>query len=65
MSMLGELTLFLALQAIQYEKGIFISQSKYLREKLKQFGMEYCKHVCTQMVTGCNFSEDDESREVN
>jgi len=35
MSMLGELTFFLGLQVIQDEKSIFISQSKYLREKLK------------------------------
>lgn len=61
MSMLSELTFFLGLQIAQDEKGIFISQSKYLREKLKQFGMEYCKLVCTPIVTSCN----DESPYVN
>lgn len=52
MSMLGELTFFLGLQITQTNKSIFISQSKYLKEKLKQFGMEYCKPVNTPMVTG-------------
>ena len=31
MSMLGELTLFLGLQISQSEKGIFISQTKYIK----------------------------------
>jgi hypothetical protein len=39
MSFLGELTLFLGLQICQRNKGIFISQTKYIREMLKKFGM--------------------------
>lgn len=35
MLMVGELTFFLGLQVIQNEKSIFISQSKYIKEKLK------------------------------
>ena len=36
MSMLGELTFFLGLQVSQSEKGIFISQTKYIKETLKK-----------------------------
>jgi len=31
MSMLGELTFFLGLQVTQTDKGIFISQTKYIK----------------------------------
>ena len=37
MSLLGELSFFLH----QSNQGIFISQTKYIREMLKRFGMEY------------------------
>jgi hypothetical protein len=40
MSMLGELSFFLGLQVTQTEKGIFISQAKYIMEMLKKFQME-------------------------
>jgi len=63
--MLGELTLFIGLQVIQYDKGILISQSKYLGEKLKQFGMEDLKLVCSPTITGCKLNKDDESLKVN
>eukprot|EP00253_Pinus_taeda_P015234 PITA_15234 len=64
-SMLGEFTFFIGLQVTQTNKGIFICKSKYLREKLKQFGMEDCKHASTPMVTGYKLRKYDESHEVN
>jgi hypothetical protein len=51
MSMLGELTFFLGLQVTQTDKGIFISQTKYIKEMLKKFQMEDCKPMSTPMVT--------------
>jgi hypothetical protein len=51
MSMLGELSLFLGSQISQYRKGIFISQTKYVKEMLKKFGMEDCAPVSTPMIT--------------
>jgi hypothetical protein len=39
MSLFGELYLFLGLHICQSNKGIFISQTKYIREMLKKFGM--------------------------
>jgi hypothetical protein len=45
MSFLGELSFFLGLQICQSNQGIFISQTKYIREILKRLGMEYYKPV--------------------
>jgi hypothetical protein len=39
MSMLGELSFFLGLQISESDKGIFISQTKYIKEMLKKFIM--------------------------
>jgi len=61
MSMFGEMNLFLGLQINQSDKGIFIFQSKYVKELLKKFGMEDSKSVCTPMVTGCTLRKTNES----
>jgi hypothetical protein len=39
-SLLVELSFFLGLQICQSNQRIFISQTKYIREMLKKFGME-------------------------
>eukprot|EP00253_Pinus_taeda_P003512 PITA_03512 len=65
MSMLGELTYFLGLQIQKNEGGIFLSQTKYLKQTLKKYGMEDAKPVCTPMVTGCSLSANDESAAVH
>eukprot|EP00253_Pinus_taeda_P011574 PITA_11574 len=65
MSLLRELTYFLGLQIQQNEGGIFLSQTKYLKEILKKYGMEDSKPVCTPMTTGCNLSTNDESTTVH
>jgi hypothetical protein len=62
MSLLGELSFFLGLQIRQSNQGIFISQTKYIREMLKRFGMEDCKPVITPMQTSCKLSKDDDSK---
>ena len=65
MSLLGELTFFLGLQISQRTEGIFITQTKYIKEMLKKFQMEDCKPVSTPMITDCKLSKDDESKEVD
>jgi len=65
MSLLGELTLFFGLHISQEDEGIFISQTKYIKEMLKKFRMEYCKPVSTLMVTGCKLRKDNEFREID
>jgi hypothetical protein len=65
MSLLGELSFFLGLQICQSNQGIFISQTKYIREMLKRFGMEDCKPVITPMQTSCKLRKDDDSKSTD
>lgn len=65
MSMLEEMSFFLGLQISQTNKGIFISQTKYIKEMLKKFEMEDCKPISTAMVSGCKLSKEVESKEAN
>jgi hypothetical protein len=65
MSLLGELSFFLGLQIRQSNQGIFISQTKYIREMLKRFIMEDCKPVITPMKTSCKLSKDDDSKSTD
>jgi hypothetical protein len=62
MSLLGELSFFLGLQICQSNQGIFISQTKYIIEMLKRFGMEDCKPVITPIQTSCKLSKYDDSK---
>ena len=61
MSMIRELKFFLGLQIVQNKEGIFISQTKYLKDLLKRFGLENCKPVGTPMVTGHKLYSKDET----
>eukprot|EP00253_Pinus_taeda_P001666 PITA_01666 len=65
MFLLGELTYFLGIQVQQEKDGIFLSQTKYLKEILKKYGMKECKPVCTPMIVGCSLSFNDDSFVVN
>ncbi|GJR41808.1 retrovirus-related pol polyprotein from transposon TNT 1-94 [Tanacetum coccineum] len=47
MSMMGEITFFLGLPVNQSPYGIFINQSNYVLEILKNYGMESCDPVGT------------------
>jgi hypothetical protein len=62
MSLLGELSFFLGIHICQRNQGIFISQTKYIKEMLKRFGMEDCKPINTPMKTSCKLSKDDDSK---
>ena len=63
--MLGELTFFMGLQVSQSDKGIFISQTKCIKDMLNKFKMEDCRPVITPMITRCKLTKDDESLEVD
>ena len=65
MSMFGEIKFFVGLQVYQMKYGIYIAQSKYVKEKLKTFGLEDPKIVSTLMVIGHKLSKNDDSTEVN
>jgi hypothetical protein len=64
-SLLGELSFFLGLQICQRNQGIFISQTKYIREMLKRFRMEDCKPVTTPMQTICKLKKNDDSNSID
>jgi hypothetical protein len=65
MSLLGELSSFMGLYIHQRNQGIFISQTKYIREIIKRFRMEDCKPVTTPMQTGCKLRKDDYSKSID
>ncbi|KAJ9544963.1 hypothetical protein OSB04_024670 [Centaurea solstitialis] len=52
MSMMGELNFFLGIQVKQNPDGIFINQSKYIKDMLKKFHMTDCSPIKTPMPTG-------------
>ncbi|KAJ9546944.1 hypothetical protein OSB04_019487 [Centaurea solstitialis] len=52
MSMIGELNFFLGIQVKQNPDGIFINQSKYIKDMLKKFHMTDCSPIKTPMPTG-------------
>ena len=49
MRMIGELTHFLGLQIRQQDSAIFLSQSKYVKNLMKKFGLESAGSVRTPM----------------
>ncbi|GKA02578.1 retrovirus-related pol polyprotein from transposon TNT 1-94 [Tanacetum coccineum] len=61
MSMMGELNFFLSLQIKQMEDGIFFNQSKYIKEMLKKFVLEYSKSTKTPMSTEIKLTKNDEA----
>jgi hypothetical protein len=65
MSLLEELSFFFGLQVRQRNQGIFISQTKYIREMIKSFIMEDCKPVTTPMQTSFKLSKDDDSKYID
>ncbi|GJT35536.1 retrovirus-related pol polyprotein from transposon TNT 1-94 [Tanacetum coccineum] len=60
MSMMGKLNFFLVLQIKQMEDGIFFSQSKYIKEMLKKFGLEDSKPMKTPMSSDTKLTKDEE-----
>ena len=65
MSVFGQIKFFVGLQIQQSKNGIYITQSKYIKEILKKFGMEDSKAVGTPMCTRLKLTKDDDSKEVD
>jgi hypothetical protein len=53
------LSFFLGLQIKQLKDGIFVSQSKYLKDMLKKFGLENAKSIKTPMKTNGHLDIDE------
>lgn len=65
MFVIGAIKFFIGLKAQQMKSVIYITQSKYIKEILKTFGMEDSKPIGTLMLTGCKLYKEDGSKEVN
>ena len=59
------LKLFLGLQIKQEYEGIYIHQTKYLKELLKKFKMDDAKHMKTLMHPTTVLGLDKESKKVD
>jgi hypothetical protein len=53
------LSFFLGLQIKQLKDVIFVSQSKYLKDMLKKFGLENAKTIKTPMATNGHLDFDE------
>ena len=56
--MIGELTHFLRLQIRQQDSGIFLSQSKNVKNLVKKFGLESASSVRTPMSLNVKLTVD-------
>jgi hypothetical protein len=65
MSMFRETNFFVGLQVYQMKYSIYITQSKYVKEILKNFRLEDSKPISTPMVTTHKLTKNDDSAEVN
>jgi hypothetical protein len=65
MSMMGELKYFLGFQIKQLEVGTFISQTKYIQDILKKFGMKDGKPIKTPMGTNGHLDLDTGGKSVD
>ncbi|GJY24023.1 retrovirus-related pol polyprotein from transposon TNT 1-94 [Tanacetum coccineum] len=65
MSMMGKLLLFLGLHISQSLIGIFLNQSKYALESIKNYGIETCKPTDTPMVEKSKLDEDPQVKAVD
>jgi hypothetical protein len=65
MSMVGDLTFFFYLQIKQMKDGIFISQTKYANNLVKQFNMKNPKSIRTHISTSQKLSKDEKGQDVD
>ncbi|KAK8936006.1 hypothetical protein KSP39_PZI013951 [Platanthera zijinensis] len=65
MSLVGELNYFLGFQISQRQDGIFINQSKYIKDMLVRFGFESLKQVKTPMSASLKLGKDESGISVD
>ncbi|KAG8645680.1 hypothetical protein MANES_10G083250v8 [Manihot esculenta] len=65
MSLMGELTFFLGLQIKQVAEGIFINQSKYIKNMPKKFKMNELKGIETPINSNIKLNRDEKGKEVD
>ncbi|XP_058010221.1 uncharacterized protein LOC131183464 [Hevea brasiliensis] len=62
---MGELTFFLGLQIKQHNDGIFINQSKYIKDILKKFKMDDLKSIGTPISSTIKLEKDEKGKDVD
>ncbi|KAG8068859.1 hypothetical protein GUJ93_ZPchr0005g15577 [Zizania palustris] len=65
MSMIGELSFFLGLQVKQLKNGTFVSQTKYIHDLLKRFGLMEAKPIKTPMATNGHLDLNEGGKPVD
>jgi hypothetical protein len=65
MSMMGELKYFLGFQIKQLQEGTLISQTKYIQDILKKFGVKNGKPIKTPMGTNGHLELDTGGKSVD
>jgi hypothetical protein len=65
MSIMGELKYFLGFQIKQLQEGTFISQTKYIQDIFKKFGMKNGKPIKTPMGTNGHLDLDTAGKSVD
>ena len=65
MSMVGELNYFLGMQVKQTSMGIMLSQSKYVKNLVKRFGLENGKDFETPMSTTLKLDKYEKGKIVD
>ena len=65
MRSMGEINFFLGLQIKQTKDGIFINQSKYVKDLIKRFGMENAKEIGTPMSPSTKLDKDEKGKSVD
>jgi hypothetical protein len=65
MSVMGELKYFLGFQIKQFQEGTFISQTKYIQDILKKYGMKNGKPIKTPMGTNGHLDLDTGGKSVD
>eukprot|EP00253_Pinus_taeda_P029545 PITA_29545 len=65
MTDMGFLRYFLGIEVDQNEKGIFISQARYVNQVLSIFNMQECKAAITPTVMGLKLSREDNNKDFD
>jgi hypothetical protein len=65
MSMMGELTFFLGIQAKQTKQGTFVHQAKYTKDLMKKFSLAELKPVSIPMSSAASLGPDEDGKAVD
>jgi hypothetical protein len=65
MSMMGELTFFLAIQVKQMKQGTFVYQAKYTKDLIKKFSMAELKPMSTLMSSTVSLGPNEDGEAMD